>query len=192
MSEKKSDKECAFIVDKKDLLMYKTDDQVTDCSYVVRINLIDVIRLCCNDDELSKKYFLEDDNEVKNAELEKTLLYDNIRGYLGQTIYNANIKTTIIEEPENFFMFNNGITITTTFLEARPVNSGAKMLFELKDYQLVNGGQTINTIFEYLQSVDEDKIIKLRQAGVLLRIFKVSDNDDEILTSKNDKKIKDL
>lgn len=180
LSERKSDKKCSFIVDKKDLLMYKVDDQATDCSYVVRINLIDVIRLCCNDDELSKNYSLEDDNEVANSELEKSLLFDNIRGYLGQTNYNKNIKGTIIEEPEKFFMFNNGITITTSYLEAKQVNSGAKMLFELNDYQLVNGGQTINTIFEYLQSDDGDKIIKLRQASVLVRIFKVSDAGSEV------------
>ena len=188
LSEKKSDKECAFIVDKEDLLMYKTDDQVTDCSYVVRINLIDVIRLCCNDDDLSKKYSLEDDNEVINVELEKALLFDNIRGYLGQTSYNTNIKTTIIEEPENFFMFNNGITITTSYLEAKKINSGAKMLFELKDYQLVNGGQTINTIFEYLQSANGDKTFKLRQASVLVRIFKVSDSGSEVLNSLDESK----
>ncbi len=186
-SERKSNKECTFAVSKEDILMYKTDEQVTDCSYVIRMNLIDVIRICCNDDDLATKYSLEDDSIVKDATLEKALLFDNIRGYLGETNYNNNIKTTIIDEPQNFFMFNNGITITTSFLDAQLFNSGTKMKFILKDYQLVNGGQTINTIFQYLQSSgDENKIFKLRQASVLVRIFKVSDsiNDEQEETKK--------
>lgn len=186
-SDRKRNKECTFAVSKEDILMYKTDEQVTDCSYVIRMNLIDVIRICCNDDELANKYSAEDDSIIKDAFLEKALLFDNIRGYLGETNYNSNIKTTIIEEPQNFFMFNNGLTITTSFLDAQLFNSGTKMKFVLKDYQLVNGGQTINTIFQYLQSSkDDNKIFKLRQASVLVRIFKVSDNsnDDQVEVNK--------
>ena len=78
LSEKKSDKECAFVVGKEDLLMYKTDDQVTDCSYVVRMNLIDIIRICSSEDNVSCNYSLEDDNEVLNVDLDKSLLFDNI------------------------------------------------------------------------------------------------------------------
>lgn len=191
-SERKSDKECKFVVSKEDILMYKTDEQVTDCSYVIRINLIDVIRMCCKDDHLANNYSLENDTIVNNAILEKALLFDNIRGYLGETNYNNNIKTTIINEPQNFFMFNNGLTITTSFLDAQLFNSGTKMKFTLKDYQLVNGGQTINTIFQYLQFPgDENKIFKLRQASVLVRIFKVSDgNNDEKIVPKDKKQEK--
>lgn len=186
-SDRKRNKECTFVVSKEDILMYKTDAQVTDCSYVIRMNLIDVIRICCNDDDLANKYLIEDDSIIKDAILEKALLFDNIRGYLGETNYNNNIKTTIIDEPQNFFMFNNGLTITTSFLDAQLFNSGTKMRFILKDYQLVNGGQTINTIFQYLQSSnDENKISKLRQASVLVRIFKVSDivNAEQTETKK--------
>ena len=175
-SDRKKDKKCTFVVSKEDILMYKTDEQVTDCSYVIRMDLVDVIRICCSDDDLANKYLVEDDSIIKDAALEKALLFDNIRGYLGETTYNNNIKATIIEEPQNFFMFNNGLTITTSFLDAQLFNSGTKMKFILQDYQLVNGGQTINTIFQYLQSSnDENKILKLRQASVLIRIFKVSD-----------------
>ena len=194
-SERKINKKCSFAVSKEDILMYKTDEQVTDCSYVIRMNLIDVIRICCNDDDLATKYSLEDDSIIKDAILEKALLFDNIRGYLGETTYNNNIKTTIITEPQNFFMFNNGLTITTSFLDAQLFNSGTKMKFNLKDYQLVNGGQTINTIFQYLQSSDdENKILKLRQASVLVRIFKVSDsaNDEQEKTEKQKGPLKNL
>ncbi len=187
-SERKRNKQCSFVVSKEDILMYKTDEQVTDCSYVIRMNLIDVIRICCNDDEIANQYSLEDDSIIKDATLEKALLFDNIRGYLGDTNYNRNIQTTIADEPQNFFMFNNGLTITTSFLEANLINSNTKMKFNLKDYQLVNGGQTINTIFQYLQSSDkENKISNLRKASVLVRIFKVSDtaNDKQAEPQKN-------
>lgn len=193
-SEKRTDKKCKFVVNKEDLLMYKSDPQVTNCSYVVRVNMIDVIRICGNDDVLACNYTLEDDNEICGTELDISLLYDNIRGYLGDTNYNNNIELTIAEEPENFFMFNNGLTIITSALEANEQNSHVKMRFELKDYQLVNGGQTINTIFQYLlKAKDENKIEKLRHASVLVRIFKVSENIDDGETDiKGTKKNKGL
>ena len=186
-SEKKRDKVCKFVVSKNDILSYKIDEQETDCSYVIRINLIDVIRMCCNDDNLANQYSLENDDLIKETSLERALLFDNIRGYLGDTNYNKNIKQTIIDEPQNFFMFNNGLTITTSILDVKSFNSDTKMQFKLQDYQLVNGGQTINTIFKYLNEIDDkEKISKLRKASVLMRIFKVSDEIDE-MPSNNQK-----
>ena len=76
-----------------------------------------------------------------------------------------------------FFIYNNGLTLTTSSLEANPQNTGNRFLFELQNFQIVNGGQTIRSIYEYLMGQDVNKIANLRKASVLVRIFKVSSDD---------------
>lgn len=175
MYKRPKDQCCKFIASKNDFLQFNKDSGSTEISYVVKMNLIDVIRITCKKTELSLKYDIRDDKEVTDAELNDALLFDNVRGYLGETTYNQKIQKTLGDEPENFFIFNNGLTIVANSLEATSVNSNTSQLFELKDYQLVNGGQTLRSIYNFLKTKDKDRIEKLRSSFVLTRIFKVSE-----------------
>lgn len=138
------------------------------------MSLVDVVRIFSDDDNLTYKYNLENDNEIIDAKLDVSLLYDNVHGYLEETTFNKNIKNTLKENNMDFFIFNNGITITSEEITSEPKNSNEKYLFTLKNYQIVNGGQTICTIFAYLNEMKNNiENIKYRNTFVLVRIFKI-------------------
>lgn len=68
------------------------------------------------------------------------LLQGNVRAFLSvRGKVNKGIRDTIINHPENFFTFNNGIAIV-----ARSVTFSAdgSMIVRFKDPQIINGGQT--------------------------------------------------
>ena len=143
------------------------------------MSLVDLIRITCNNDELGDKYNMENDDQINTQQLDYALLYDNVRGYLGETDYNANIVNTLRQNNKEFFMLNNGLTFTATGVDAEPINSGNKYLFSISDFQIVNGGQTIRAIYNYLNSENESNIIKnLRETYVLVRIFKIPVEDE--------------
>lgn len=163
-----------------DFITYSGDLKSSEISYMCKLPLIDLVRITCQDDELKLEYNMESDEKIRNCKLQYSLLYDNVRGYLGQTTYNKNIYKTIKEDGKNFFLFNNGITITCSNVASEPKNSNKKYLITLEDFQIVNGGQTLRSIYNYLADErEENKLEKLRESFVLVRIFKI-DSDSEL------------
>ena len=80
------------------------------------------------------------------------LLEQNVRVFL-QTRgkVNKGIKVTLENEPSMFFAYNNGITATAE--EVDIVNDGGKLLLRrLKNFQIVNGGQTTASIHVALRN----------------------------------------
>ena len=68
------------------------------------------------------------------------LLQGNVRAFLSvRGKVNKGIRDTIINHPENFFTFNNGIAVV-----ARSVSFSADKtrIVHFKDLQIINGGQT--------------------------------------------------
>ena len=68
------------------------------------------------------------------------LLQGNVRAFLSvRGKVNKGIRDTIINHPENFFTFNNGIAVV-----ARSVSFSADktQIVHFKDLQIINGGQT--------------------------------------------------
>jgi len=160
-----------------EFLSFQSDDRTTKKSYILKMSLVDLIRITSNNEALSNNYSLENDEEILNVSIDYSLLYDNVRGFLGDTKYNKNIINTLKDSHRYFFMYNNGITITAENIECEEKNSGIKYLFQIKNFQIVNGGQTVRSIYNFLDSDDSNKISKLREAYVLIRIFKTSDDD---------------
>lgn len=142
------------------------------------MSLLDLVRITCDNNELGMKYNMEDDGQVEGARLDFALLYDNVRGYLGSTDYNANIISTLKNNYKEFFMLNNGLTMTATGVDAEPINSGNRYLFTINNFQIVNGGQTIRSIYNYLDSEKSESIKNLRETAVLIRIFKIPVEDE--------------
>ena len=76
------------------------------------------------------------------------LLERNVRSFLQlKGKVNQGIRKTILEEPENFLAFNNGLSVTTSGLTLREHGDGTADLLEARDFQIVNGGQTTGSIF---------------------------------------------
>jgi AIPR protein len=77
------------------------------------------------------------------------LLEQNVRSFLQFTgKVNKGIRKTILDEPQMFLAFNNGIAATAEDLEiSRSKDGNGIVLSKVKDFQIVNGGQTTASIY---------------------------------------------
>ncbi len=170
--------ESKFMLSKDDFLSFEGDNKSTQKSFIAKVSLVDVVRIFSQNEELAVKYNIEDDHDIAGSRLNISLLYDNVRGYLEESSFNRNIRETLRSEHENFFMYNNGITVTAEEIISEPKNSNEKYLFTLKNFQIVNGGQTIRTIYAHLFETVNYEQLNFRKTFVLLRIFKIEKNSD--------------
>jgi len=107
--------------------------------------------------------------------------YLGIKGKRGKT--NKEIQATLLDDTERnrFFYYNNGITIICdNFVRTKSNN---KWTLQLKQPQIVNGCQTVNTIFNTIDNLLCDKevgeVVKdFRHCSILVKIFKVNKTND--------------
>ncbi|WP_433179901.1 AIPR family protein [Actinoallomurus sp. CA-150999] len=81
------------------------------------------------------------------------LFAQNIRQWLGFTSVNSQIVRTLLERPEAFWYFNNGITILCDGIDAIPFNRAdprSPMTLTLSNASVVNGAQTVTSCHEAL------------------------------------------
>jgi hypothetical protein len=76
------------------------------------------------------------------------LLERNVRSFL-QVKGNVNkgIRKTIIEEPHMFLAYNNGLSATAETVVVNTKFDGDHCIRSVKDFQIVNGGQTTASIY---------------------------------------------
>ncbi|HEB2439593.1 hypothetical protein CN335_12570 [Bacillus thuringiensis] len=169
-----------LLLSRNSVLSYEEEDLSSSKSYLIKLSVGELIRITCSSEQMRNKYNYEDMTEIKDLRLDFSVLFDNVRGYLGKTKFNSNIFKTLEAEPTKFFMYNNGITMTSKDIEVTPVNGNQKWKIELNDFQVVNGGQTLRTLYDYKESnFDEEK---LNKANILVRVFKTG--TQEGLTNK--------
>lgn len=78
---------------------------------------------------------------------DQKLLESNVRNFLSFTNKkNQAIRRTLLDEPEKFFAYNNGLTVTATAIETNAQGDSLKIT-KLTNMQIVNGGQTTCVIF---------------------------------------------
>lgn len=112
------------------------------------------------------------------------LFEKNIREYLGNKGINKKIYQTLLNptERKNFFYYNNGITIicdnmsTVKVANNKPNNLNAH--FFIDNPQIVNGCQTVNSIYEALNESPSDIENEYKDTFVMLKIL-VIDGDNE-------------
>lgn len=77
------------------------------------------------------------------------LLEQNVRSFLQFTgKINKGIRNTIREEPHMFLAFNNGIAATAEELKIeKSKNGNGLVISRVKDFQIVNGGQTTASLY---------------------------------------------
>ncbi|WP_027136388.1 AIPR family protein [Geminicoccus roseus] len=75
------------------------------------------------------------------------LLEQNVRTFLqARAQVNKGIRATILNEPNMFFAYNNGITATAQEVETLATDGGLQIV-RMSDLQIVNGGQTTASLF---------------------------------------------
>jgi hypothetical protein len=127
------------------------------------------------------------------------LLERNIRRYLGLqgNRVNEGIRHTLMsEEKNNFYFYNNGVTLTCESFSYNALQNGDYQV-RIENLQIINGGQTCMTISKTLQ--EPNLLYQNSQAYVLLRLYQLpSDNDDLVqkityaTNSQNPVDLKDL
>lgn len=131
---------------------------------------------------VSAKQYVEsilmDDDKKKRGNI-----YDeNVRAFLGENNpVNKEIKETI-DSPDSqnrFAILNNGITIISPEVK----NMGTAI--SLSDYQIVNGCQTSNILFEKYDKIDDStyltvKIIQVEETSIISEIVKATNSQTKV------------
>ena len=97
------------------------------------------------------------------------LFTPNLRKFLGSTDVNEAIMDTLREKPENFWYFNNGITIICNHIKLKPIGRGSKKsnVFECDGVSVVNGAQTVGCIAKAYSAIPD----QVRKARVLAKFI---------------------
>lgn len=116
----------------------------------------------------------------------------NIREYLGNKGVNKKIYETLLdkEDRKNFFYYNNGITLicdTMTSPTSQPRGNNINVSFNVTNPQIVNGCQTVNSIYEALKNEDPNNLEKeYKDTFVMLKILQIDrKNESEQELYKN-------
>ena len=131
-----------------------------------------------NAKEFVDKLLRDENGNIKNEVFE-----ENIRAFLGETPVNKKIKNTLenINKKKIFSVLNNGITIVTPELTLTP-NSKE---IHLKNYQIINGCQTSNTLFYNYEYLNKDtnivvKCIESTNEEYITEIISATNSQTEI------------
>lgn len=105
------------------------------------------------------------------------LLERNIRRYLGLSgnRVNEGIRATLTDPDErpNFYFYNNGITLTCTRFDYNALQQSDHHV-KIENLQVINGGQTSNTIFRVLKEIASDNQHNMDKAFVLVRLYQLA------------------
>lgn len=150
----------------------------TSKSFVFRISADELIRITCNNEQYRNDYQMEDYTSLSNQILDYNVLFDNVRGFVIKSKFNKKMAEELDSDPQKFFMYNNGMTITATDISSESTNANKKTKLTITDFQVVNGGQTLRTLHNYNQ-LSSDNILKLSKCEVLVRLFKTNSKSKE-------------
>lgn len=108
------------------------------------------------------------------------LLERNIRRYLGRNLINEEISQSLTgDSRSNFFFYNNGITMVCSKFSYNALQE-KDWLVKTEGLQIINGGQTCRTIW---QTMNENPDIDSSDVYVLVRIYELNEDDDEIVNT---------
>jgi hypothetical protein len=108
------------------------------------------------------------------------LLQRNIRRYLGLKNNRVNMaiqNTLLSDKADNFYFYNNGITVVCDKLEYNAFQTDDNIV-RLKNMQIINGGQTCKTIHETLKSSPGTNVAS---AYVMIRIYQLEEDSRDFI-----------
>lgn len=105
-----------------------------------------------------------------------SLFATNLRKMLGATEVNREIRATIDNRPEDFWYFNNGVTIVAGSVTKSMVGGASREIgtFKVSSASVVNGAQTVSTIGKY-----SDPGKNLDHVKIPLRIISLEHAEDQ-------------
>lgn len=104
------------------------------------------------------------------------LFEKNLRGVLGSTDVNKQVSETINSRPDDFWYFNNGITVTAKSVEKTPLGGGNRDFgtFRASSAFVVNGAQTVSTIGRSRGAAES-----LARVRIPLRVISLAGSSDD-------------
>ena len=97
----------------------------------------------------------------------------NVRAFLQQTgKVNRGIRDTIKEEPHMFLPYNNGLASTAMDVKT-DIENGQRVITGVKDFQIVNGGQTTASLFHTMKKHKAD----LSEVFVQMKLTVIKDEE---------------
>ena len=185
-----ADKEC--LVEIYDLKRFKDIEESGDVAEPVNVNFDDIggplKALPANaGEQLVDSYLCIMPGETLSNlydEYGQRLLESNVRTFLqfGGKV-NRGIRETLLVNPENFFSYNNGLTVTGKNIQTKVTNNGLEIT-HIEDMQIVNGGQTSSAIYfapkekGKISSGQEWKNIDLSKVFVQMKLSIIKEDED--------------
>lgn len=114
-----------------------------------------------------------------------SIFYDNVRDWQGSNTVNSGMTTTLKDSDSKtrFVFMNNGITVI-----AKKIRSTGEKI-HLEDYQIVNGCQTSNVLWNNRSELDDTVLIPLKIVAttnekVVLDIIKATNSQTTVTASQ--------
>jgi hypothetical protein len=121
--------------------------------------------------------------EGENKNILSSIFYDNVRDWQGFNDVNIGMQQTLMERASRskFVLMNNGVTIIAKKIQP----TGEKIVLE--DYQVVNGCQTSNILWQCQSSLDDSVMVPLRvvatdDEAVIQGIIRATNSQTEVST----------
>lgn len=113
------------------------------------------------------------------------LFAKNLRGVLGSTEVNKQVAETVEARPDDFWYFNNGITVTAKGVEKTLAGGGNRDLgtFRASGAFVVNGAQTVSTVGRFPGTAEN--LGKVRIPMRVISLAGASDDFGALITRTN-------
>ena len=102
---------------------------------------------------------------------ESLLLNSNVRYLIKNSTINKEIRNSFINDPSRFCYLNNGITIISSNFEILPTGHPSTKV-KLTKPSVVNGGQTIATLYNLFTTKYSEYETQFKTANILIRVYK--------------------
>lgn len=124
--------------------------------------------------EFYKLIYDEDTHDIR-----KSIFYDNIRDFQGANNVNAEIAETVNNNPSDFLLYNNGVTIICNNIK------NTRDEYTLSAYQIVNGCQTSHVLFRNSDPQNTSlfipvKLIETQDEFTINNIIKATNRQTEV------------
>ena len=112
------------------------------------------------------------------SSIRNTVFDGNVRYYNSKTNVTSDIRETLKIEPENFILYNNGITIISPKAKFNSMNQQ----FTIESGSIINGAQTVGAILDVLDEVKSipEKIEVYNSSPILVRIIEIEGRQDKL------------
>lgn len=124
--------------------------------------------------------FLNIVSDDSGSEILGSIFYENVRDWQEYNFVNKGMRKTLLsDERSKFILMNNGVTIIAKDIKQ------ANNKFIIEDFQIVNGCQTSNVIFDQRDHLDNSvcvplRLIETRDESVIEAIIRATNSQTDV------------